>query len=226
VRTQEPSPRVLKADRSPVFLDGLHELVERQTEEHRDGVIAMLAAFDEELHSNIAQAVSALIESFRRGGKLLVAGNGGSAAEAQHLASELVGRFRLERRAVAALALHADTSSLTAIANDYSFNNVYARQIQALGSPGDVFVGISTSGQSHNVVRAAWAARNLGLTTIGYLGQQRGMLAEVVDIPLVIPSSDTSVIQEGHMLLTHLICGLVEELMFGRKARSSGKEPR
>jgi D-sedoheptulose 7-phosphate isomerase len=159
----------------------------------------------------IVEAVSLVTSCIRAGGKILFCGNGGSAADSQHLAAEFVGRFVLERRALPALALTTDTSILTAVGNDYGFEQVFARQIQALGRAGDVVVGLSTSGQSLNILAAMRDARRQGLKTIGFLGRDGGALAQCVDIPIVVSSPNTARIQECHIAIGHLICELAEK---------------
>lgn len=149
-------------------------------------------------------------DALARGGKILLFGNGGSAADAQHLAGELVSRFLVERRALAGIALTTDTSILTAIGNDYGFDRVFARQVEALGRPGDVAVGISTSGRSPNVLAGIDAARALGLTTVGFTGAGREGLAERVDVCFHVPSRHTPRIQECHLAAGHAICEIVE----------------
>jgi D-sedoheptulose 7-phosphate isomerase len=151
-----------------------------------------------------------MIAALRSGRKILLFGNGGSAADAQHLAAELVNRYRRARPALAALALTTDTSILTAIANDASFEEVFSRQIEALGEPGDVAIAISTSGRSPNVVRAVETARRLGLRTIGLLGRDGGLVAPLVDVPLIVPAEETPRIQEVHITLGHILCDLIE----------------
>ena len=159
-------------------------------------------------------AVSALAGDIARawqgGGRLLVCGNGGSAADAQHIVAELVGRFERERRACAALALTVNTSTLTAVANDYGFEEVFARQVEGLGRPGDVLLVISTSGNSPNCVRAAERARAAGLRVHGFLGRDGGRLRALVDGALIAPSQDTPRIQEIHLVMGHLLCSLLE----------------
>ena len=151
----------------------------------------------------------------QRGGKVLVFGNGGSAADAQHIAAEFVGRFCRDRAPLAAIALTTDTSALTAISNDYGFEQVFARQIRALGKPGDVALAISTSGNSPNIITAVEAACEIGLTTIGLTGGTGGKLATKVDTSILIPSTNVARIQECHITIGHLICELVEKLVFG-----------
>ena len=145
------------------------------------------------------------------GGKLLLMGNGGSAGDAQHIAAELVGRFKKERKAIPALALTVDTSSLTALGNDYGFETIFERQIEALVNKNDAVIGISTSGNSENVVRAIQKANSMGAYTIGLLGKNGGKLKEIVNLPIVIPSNDTARIQEVHITIGHIICEIIEE---------------
>jgi D,D-heptose 1,7-bisphosphate phosphatase len=175
----------------------------------------MLANFPVETAEKAAAAIAACYD---RGGKVLACGNGGSATEAQHLVAELVGKFERDRASLPALALHANPATLTAVANDYGYGDSFAHQVEALGVPGDVLVAISTSGGSENVVRAVLAAKAKGLVTIGYLGGDGGRLGALVDVPVVLRASDTATIQAGHLVLTHTICGLVEEALFPNKA--------
>ena len=155
-------------------------------------------------------AADAIVASLQRGGKVLVFGNGGSAADAAHAAAELVGRFRRERRGFAAIALTADASVLTSVANDYGFDRVFARQIEALGQPGDIAFAITTSGESANAVRALEAARARQLTTIALTGRDGGPAGRLADVHVNVPSESTPRIQEVHMTLLHIICDLVE----------------
>jgi D-sedoheptulose 7-phosphate isomerase len=158
----------------------------------------------------VVQAASAVGQALAAGGKVLVFGNGGSAAEAQHLAAEMVGRFLQDRRPLAAVALTADSSVMTALGNDYAFERVFARQIEALGRPGDVAVGISTSGRSANVVRGLEAAHASGLVTIAITGAGAGALASVADIVLTVPHAAVPRVQEVHLMLIHALCELVD----------------
>ncbi|MFZ5435620.1 MAG: D-sedoheptulose 7-phosphate isomerase [Bacillota bacterium] len=169
-----------------------------------------LAAELRRLVPKIAKAAKLVAEALGDRGKVLLCGNGGSAADAQHIAGELVGRFLRERRPLPALALNTNTSTLTALGNDYGFEEVFARQVAALGRPGDVLIAISTSGKSPNVVRAASAARKKGLKVIGLTGAGGGELKELCDLCLCIPSESTPRIQEMHILIGHIICELVE----------------
>ena len=164
------------------------------------------------------QAAAAIAACYERGGKVLACGNGGSATEAQHLVAELVGKFERDRASLPALALHANPAALTAVANDYGYDNTFAHQVEALGAPDDVLIAISTSGDSENAIRAVLAAKAKGLATIGYLGGDGGRLGGLVDLPVVLEASDTATVQAGHLVLTHTICGLVEEALFPNKA--------
>jgi len=155
-----------------------------------------------------------VVETFRRGGKLLLCGNGGSAADAQHIAAEFVSRFRRERHGLPAIALTTDTSILTAISNDYGYERVFARQIEALGRPGDMVIGISTSGISASVIAAMRAARNGGMATVGFTGASGGTLVDHVDLCLCVPSHNTARIQEVHITVAHTVCEIVERTLF------------
>lgn len=169
--------------------------------------------FVEEHALRIEAVARRMAEVLRRGGKLLFFGNGGSAADAQHLAAEFVNRFLAHRGALAALALTTDTSALTAIGNDLGFDQVFSRQVEALGRPGDLVVAISTSGNSPNVLRGVEAARHLGCATVGFTGGSGGALAKAADEVFIVPSQKTPHIQETHITLGHALCALVEELL-------------
>jgi D-sedoheptulose 7-phosphate isomerase len=162
------------------------------------------------LDNSVSQAIDACVQSLQKGGKLMLCGNGGSAADSQHLAAEFTGRFIKDRPPIAAVALSTDTSALTCIANDYSFNEIFARQVQALGKAGDCLIAISTSGNSGNVLAAVAAAKSLGISTIGLLGRDGGKLKAQCDIAIVVPSQVTARIQEAHILIGHSLCGAVE----------------
>ena len=159
------------------------------------------------------EAAKACIDSLRRGGKILLAGNGGSAANAQHMAAELMGRFAFDRPGLPAIALTTDSSVLTAIANDYGFEYVFSRQVQAHGEKGDVFIGFSTSGKSPNILRAFEEARACGLVCIGFTGNS-GPMRELCDFLLEVPSNEIPKIQEGHLALSHKMCSLIESVLF------------
>jgi len=163
------------------------------------------AFFEQEADHILAQAAD-MAERLKRGCRILICGNGGSAADAQHFAAELSGRYVKERRALAGIALTVDTSALTAIGNDYGFDRVFSRQVEALGRPGDLLVGITTSGNSPNVVLAVEAAKALGMRTLGLLGRDGGRLRELADDALVVPSPVTARIQEIHMMVYHFWC--------------------
>lgn len=165
------------------------------------------------LGPSVAEASRLISQSLQAGGKLMICGNGGSAADSQHIAAEFTGRFIEDRKPLAALALSTDTSALTCIGNDYSFDEVFARQVAGLGRPGDVLIGISTSGNSKNVIRAVAEARSLGMITIGLLGRDGGQLAALCDHSVSVPSMVTARIQEAHILIGHTICGAVEQAL-------------
>ncbi len=167
----------------------------------------------ETLSNEIFNSAKQIKNKLEIGGKLLLMGNGGSAGDAQHIAAELVGRFKKERKALPALALTVDTSSLTALGNDYGFDTIFERQIEAIANEKDVVIGISTSGNSENVVRAIKKASSLGAYTIGLLGNDGGKLKEIVNLPIIIPSNDTARIQEVHITIGHIICEIIEEDM-------------
>lgn len=169
---------------------------------------------DYTLLSRVEAAARVCIEALKRNGKILLAGNGGSAADAQHIAAELVSRFRFDRPGLPAIALTTDTSILTAIGNDYGYEKLFSRQIQALGRAGDVFIGYSTSGRSANILAGFEEARSHGLTCIGLTGNRGGPMLELCDYILEIPSSGTPKIQEGHLVLGHILCGLIEKAIF------------
>jgi D-sedoheptulose 7-phosphate isomerase len=170
--------------------------------------------FFQEQRDQIVAAADRIVDAFRAGRKVLVFGNGGSAADAQHIAAEFVGRFIPDRRPLAAIALSCDTSILTACANDYGYASVFARQILALGNPGDVALGISTSGNSPNVLEAFNAARSKELLTIGFTGGTGGAMAERCDVTFCVPSKVTPRIQETHITLGHILCELVDRALF------------
>lgn len=174
---------------------------------------AVQRRFVEESSPRIEAVAREMAKVLRSGGKLLFLGNGGSAADAQHLAAEFVNRFLVERKALAALALTTDTSVLTSIGNDRGMEQLFSRQIEALARPGDLVVAISTSGNSPNVLRAVETARRLGCGTIGLTGGSGGALAKVVDDAFVVPSHETPRIQETHIILGHALCALVEDLL-------------
>jgi D-sedoheptulose 7-phosphate isomerase len=160
----------------------------------------------------ITKAAGVMIECIKRGGKIMFAGNGGSAADSQHLAAELVGRFLKDRRPMAGIALATDTSIITAVANDYSFDDIFSRQVEGLGRSGDVFFGISTSGNSPNILKAIESAKSIGIITIGLTGNGGGKMAQTVDCLIDVPYKGKSArIQEVHILIGHILCELIED---------------
>ena len=172
---------------------------------------------DRSLVALIARVAGAAVKVFRSGRKIMLAGNGGSAADAQHLAGELVNRFRFNRPALPALALSTDTSVMTAIANDSSFENVFVRQIEALGVRGDMFIGISTSGSSPNIVRALKLCRKMKIVSVGLTGQNSAKMGKHCDYCLAVPSEDTPRVQEAHIMTGHILCDIIEEALFGAR---------
>jgi D-sedoheptulose 7-phosphate isomerase len=171
------------------------------------------AAADAALGRAVSAVAGVIVAAMRAGGKVMIAGNGGSAADAQHIAAELVGRYRGDRRAFAALALTTDTSALTSIANDYGFEHVFARQVRGLGRPGDVLIAISTSGRSPNIIAAIAAAREAAMTVVGFTGAGGGEMAALCDHLLAAPSAETSIIQQLHIVAAHAICDAVERAL-------------
>lgn len=175
-------------------------------------VVAAIAG-DQRLAAHTVRAAEALVRAYRAGGKAIFMGNGGSAADASHLAAEFLGRYLLERRPLPALALTDNSATISAIGNDYGFGDVFSRQVEAFARPGDVVVGLSTSGASPNVILGLARAQDLGVVTIGMTGESRGQVAKHCDHLLAVPSSDTPRIQEGHAILGHTLCEIVERAM-------------
>ena len=186
------------------------EEIRSQLKSHRE----VMTALEQELSPAIESTVSLLVRAFKDGKKLLVMGNGGSAADAQHLAAEMVGRFKLERPALPALALTTDSSIVTAIGNDYGFERIFSRQVEAHAVAGDVVIGISTSGNSPNIQLALQIAGSLGCRTVALLGKDGGSIKAVAELAMVVPSNDTARIQEGHIAIIHIVCDLVEKALF------------
>lgn len=194
-----------------------HQDLEGAVSERRE----LLAKALDRLHGQVdslSAVAGRLVDTLSGGGKVLVAGNGGSAAEAQHFAGELVGRFQREREPYAVLALTADMSVLTAVANDYGYQEVFARQVSALGCPGDMLLAFSTSGESENLIRAAEVARKLSLAVVAITGERPSRLSELADLTLQMPATETALVQELHMVTTHLLCGIVERELSGQRA--------
>lgn len=190
----------------------MKQYIQKQIEESQRVMTAMLA--DLPLQEATLAAAQACITSLQNGGRILLAGNGGSAADAQHIAGEFVSRFMFDRPGLPAIALTTDTSILTAIGNDYGYEKLFSRQVQAHGNKGDVFIGYSTSGKSPNILLAFQEARARGLICIGLTGNRGGPMRELCDHLLEVPSPDTPKVQEGHLVLGHTICGLVENAIF------------
>lgn len=182
---------------------------------HFEKLQEALSAVSKEMSDDLLQACRFTTDALKQGHKVLIMGNGGSAADAQHFAAELVGRFLLERKALPAIALTTDSSILTAVGNDYGFDEVFKRQVEALAQPGDVVIGISTSGKSNNVFHALTAANQTGCKTIGLLGRDGGNIAGIVDVNLTVPVQYTPYIQGAHGAIIHIICDLVEKELFG-----------
>lgn len=183
-----------------------------QIQETQRVMAAMLT--DEALLTRVASAAEACITALTNGGKVLLAGNGGSAADAQHIAGEFVSRFAFDRPGLPAISLTTDTSILTAIGNDYGYERLFARQVQAHAQKGDIFIAYSTSGKSPNIISALQEAKNRRLVCIGMTGNRGGAMRELCDHYLEVPSADTPKIQEGHAVLGHILCGLVERALF------------
>jgi D-sedoheptulose 7-phosphate isomerase len=185
----------------------IKDIIDKNFDEH----FSTLELVNDKLDEIIELVGKQLAASLANGGTLFWCGNGGSAADSQHLAAELVGRFKKNRRALRSVALTTDTSVLTCVANDYSYNDIFSRQIEALGRSGDVLVGISTSGNSDNVIQALKTAREMGLITIAMLGKDGGITKKLVDHSLIIPSNSTARIQEMHILIGHILCEIIEK---------------
>ena len=192
----------------------MQDIITRQMQ--HSGRVLQAMQDDSALRAALQAAAEACIGSLRAGGKVLLAGNGGSAADAQHIAGELVSRFEFDRPGLAAVALTTDTSILTAIGNDYGYERLFTRQVQALGRRGDIFVAYSTSGNSPNIVAALQVAREMGLVTVGFTGNRGGSMNALCDHLLAVPAAETPRIQEGHLVLGHILCGLIESTLFER----------
>jgi D-sedoheptulose 7-phosphate isomerase len=192
----------------------MKEVVRRQLALSIATMQAVLA--DDSIAETLVRLSETTATSMNAGGKLLVAGNGGSAADAQHLVAEFVGRLTVSRPALRAIALTTDSSILTAVANDFSYDCVFERQVEALGTAGDVFLGISTSGNSQSIVKAVRLANRLGMTTVGFTGNDGGEMAKLCALNITVPSTATMNIQEAHLALEHIFCMLVELCYFGR----------
>ncbi|OHE03713.1 MAG: phosphoheptose isomerase [Sulfurimonas sp. RIFOXYD12_FULL_33_39] len=170
---------------------------------------------NEELLSKIEEVSKLCVRLYKGSNKTILAGNGGSAADAQHIAAELVGRYGFDRPSLPSLSLTTDTSNLTAIGNDYGYDKVFSRQLEGMGQNGDIFIGISTSGNSKNIVNAFEVAKQKGITTVALVGRDGGEMAKIADISLIVPSDSTPRIQESHILIGHIICDIIEKEIFG-----------
>ncbi|DAB31911.1 MAG TPA: phosphoheptose isomerase [Sulfurospirillum sp. UBA11407] len=182
-------------------------MIQNEMNSHQE----VIAKSIESLQSYIYTACVIATEAIKSGNKILLCGNGGSAADAQHIAAELSGRYKTERRGLPGIALTTDTSVLTAVGNDYGYDRIFDRQVEALAREGDVLIGISTSGHSKNVIRALSLARNIGCKTIGFSGRDGGVMNEFCDVNLVVPSNDTPRIQEMHIMIGHIICQAIDD---------------
>jgi D-sedoheptulose 7-phosphate isomerase len=181
-------------------------------------------AFIEENKELLREVFEEIARRVKSGKKILLCGNGGSAADAQHIAGELVGRFQMERKALPAIALTTDTSILTAVGNDYSFDKIFERQVEALGEEGDVLIGISTSGNSPNVINAVLKAKKLGMFTVGFSGKDGGKLKEVADVCFVVKSFSTPRIQEVHITIGHVMCDFIEKFVFKEEGKNEDRK--
>lgn len=169
---------------------------------------------DDNLINIITDVAHECVKVYKNNKKTILAGNGGSAADAQHIAAELVGRYGFDRDALASLALTTDTSNLTAIGNDYGYDKIFSRQLEGMGQNGDIFIGISTSGNSLNVINAFKSAKKKGITTVALVGRDGGEMAKIADLSIVVPSNDTPRIQESHILIGHILCDIIEKEIF------------
>lgn len=184
-------------------------------QQHLEALHRLQTRFFESQGERLIQCAGLITRAFQRGHKLLLMGNGGSAADAQHLAAEFVNRFLINRMPLPAIALTTDSSILTSVSNDFSYDDIFAKQVEALGKRGDVFLGISTSGNSPNVLRAVEAARKIGVRTVALTGGSGGLLAAAAELVLTVPSEKTPHIQEAHLWIEHMLCWLVDERLFG-----------
>ncbi len=179
--------------------------------------IQLMTLVSEQLSAIIDESATVIVAALQQGSKILIMGNGGSAADSQHFVAELVGRFKHERRALAAISLTDNSSTLTAVANDYNFEVIFQRQVEALAKPGDIVFGISTSGKSENVFLAMQEAQRIGCVTFGLLGGNGGRIAAIVDHPLIVASTETPRIQEAHITIIHILCELIESRLLQNK---------
>ena len=188
-------------------MTSVNEVIAKEFEAHLETIKAVMGTME----ASLEVAAGLVVQTLKNGNKVLLCGNGGSAADAQHIAAELTGRYKSERRGLPAISLTTDTSALTAISNDYGYAKVFDRQVEALANDGDLLIGISTSGNSDNIISALTTAKELGCTTIGLSGRDGGQMNEVCDVNLIVPSNDTPRIQEIHILLGHTLCQIVDD---------------
>jgi D-sedoheptulose 7-phosphate isomerase len=188
-------------------MTSVNEVIDKEFEAHLKTIKAVIGSMETPLQ----EASKLIVETLKSGNKVLLCGNGGSAADAQHIAAELTGRYKSERRGLPAIALTTDTSALTAISNDYGYAKVFDRQVEALANKGDLLIGISTSGNSDNIISALTTAKELGCTTLGLSGRDGGKMNALCDVNLVVPSDDTPRIQEMHILFGHILCQIVDD---------------
>lgn len=190
-------------------------LIETRMQEHLQSI--SLLQIDKRISELLSRISTTIINCFQSGCKVYFCGNGGSAADAQHLAAEFSGRFYIDRRGLPAEALHCNTSYMTAVANDYSYDVIYSRLMTGMGRKGDILIGISTSGNSKNIINAFDVCKEKGITTVAFAGHDGGRMGEMADYSLIVPSNDTPRIQEAHIMLGHIICEIVESAIFGTK---------
>ena len=188
-------------------MTNVNEVIAKEFEAHLRTIQAVIG----KMETSLQEAANLVVNTLKNGNKVLLCGNGGSAADAQHIAAELTGRYKSKRKGLPAIALTTDTSALTAISNDYGYAKVFDRQVEALANKGDLLIGISTSGNSDNIISALTTAKDLGCSTIGLSGRDGGEMNEICDINLVVPSNDTPRIQEIHILLGHTLCQIVDD---------------
>jgi len=195
-------------------MDSMKNFIKKQIKDSKDVKEKILN--DEKLLSLIEEVGQKAVEVYKNGNKTLIAGNGGSAADAQHIAGEFVSKFYFDRPGIPSIALTTDTSILTAIGNDYGYEKLFSRQIEANGKKGDMFIGISTSGNSQNVIEGIKTAKKMSIITVGLTGESGGKMKDLCDYCICVPSKETPRIQESHILIGHIICSIVEEALFGK----------
>lgn len=198
-------------NRDTDMMDGLKDKISRNLSETIDVVTAIRS--DAAIIASLEEITHRCVSAISQGNKIMFVGNGGSAADAQHLAAEIVGRFSIDRPGMPAIALTTDSSVLTSIGNDYGFEKIFSRQVEALGNAGDVLIAFSTSGKSSNIVEALHAARKMGVSPIGFTGAKGADMAALCEYAICVPSDDTARIQEAHIVLGHIVCGFIEQAL-------------